>query len=144
MTPNMTRVSLRQEDTGLSTRLLFGIPSSTYDIRPGVSIAAFQQDAVFGYERRRSNYRSVGGWQIFILKAAGPGDLASRIRGIQPGAEILLSALNHFHTRRATHALELIWQHTAPHTISPSFWLRLFTQLQAGLDPSDLLRRQVW
>tara|TARA_R110002167_G_scaffold164230_1_gene361164 strand:+ start:270 stop:704 length:435 start_codon:yes stop_codon:yes gene_type:complete len=144
MTPNLTRVSLCQEHTGLSTRLLFGNPASSYDIRPGVSIAAFQQDAVFGYERRRPNERSADGWQIFILKAAGPGDLASRIRGIQPGAEILLSALNHFHARRASRALSLVWQHTDPHTLAPSFWLRLFTQLQAGLDTSDLLSRQVW
>ncbi|WP_423787221.1 DUF2840 domain-containing protein [Hyphomonas chukchiensis] len=144
MTPNLTRVFLGQENSGLSTRLLFGNPASSNLIRPGVSIAAFQQDAVFGYERRRPNERSADGWQIFILKAASPGELASRIRGIQPGAEILLSALNHFHARRASRALSLVWQHTDPHTLAPSFWLRLFTQLQAGFDTSDLLSRQVW
>ena len=65
-------------------------------------------------------------------------------QGILPGAEILLSALNHFHARRAARALSLVWQHSDPHTLAPSFWLRLFTQLQAGLDTADLLKRQVW
>jgi hypothetical protein len=144
MASDLTLVSLATAETHLSARLIFGAPYLICETGRKGRIAAFKPGDVFGYERKRMDYRAAGGWQFHVMQAGGQGDRISRISGVNPGGILLLSALQHHHARRALDAARMILEHAEPGTLSPAFWQRVSTQLQAGLAIIDLLEREVW
>ena len=144
MASDLTLVSLAPPETGLTARLIFGAPHVIRDAGMHGYIAAFQPGNVFGYERRRTDYRAPGGWQFYVMKAGARGDRISRISGVKPGGILLLSALHYHHARRALDAARMVLEHDDPGTLSPAFWQRVSAQLQAGLAITDLLEREVW
>jgi len=144
MTSDLTLASLVEDEKGLTERLLFGTPRRIKNARDGRRMAAFFPGDVFGYERRRTTFRPAANWQLFVIQSGSEGDPISRISGIKPGGILLLSALHSHHAKRAFEAIYAISERTDPTTISAAFWLRLSTQLQAGLPVEDLLEREVW
>ena len=144
MASDLTLVSLAPPETGLTARLIFGAPHVIRDAGMHGYIAAFQPGNVFGYERRRTDYRAPGGWQFYVMKAGARGDRISRISGVKPGGILLLSALHYHHARRALDAARMLLEHAEPGRLSPAFWQRVSSQLQAGLAITDLLEREVW
>lgn len=144
MASDLTLVSLAAVETRLSARLIFGAPYLICETGRQGRIAAFKPGDVFGYERKRADYRAAGGWQFHVMQAGAQGDRISRIPGVVPGGILLLSALQHHHARRALEAARMVLEHAEPGMLSPAFWQRVSTQLQAGLAITDLLDRKVW
>lgn len=144
MASDLTLVSLAAAETGLSARLIFGAPHLIRDTGREGRIAAFKPGDVFGYERKRADYRAAGGWQFHVIQAGARGNRISIIPGVVPGGILLLSALQHHHARRALDAARMVLEHADPSALSSAFWQRASTQLQAGLPMADLLEREVW
>jgi hypothetical protein len=144
MASDLTLVSLAAVETRLSARLIFGAPHLIRNSGREGRIAAFKPGDVFGYELKRADYRAAGGWQFHVIQAGSRGNRISRIPGIAPGGILLLSALQHHHARRALEAARMVLEHAEPGMLSPAFWQRVSTQLQAGLPMADLLEREVW
>jgi len=106
------------------------------------SLAIFQPTQVFGYERWRATKHGTIEWQVFVLQAAAPGALCSKVPGVLPGAVPLLVSRGKTRAQRALLALDRVAANKKLEDVSPEFWLRLSHRLQARMPLEPFLERE--
>ena len=102
---HLTLVTIAYRKRRHNHRIVFGAP--VLEIRRDWHrrIAAFEPEQIFGYERWQANQYGTQDWRFFVCRALYQGAL-TRIPGIMPGAEILLSAIGKTQVKRALQAID--------------------------------------
>lgn len=96
----------------------------------------FTAHAVFCYITWRANDYGTTQWRIDILRAVAPGERASQISGVAPGAEILLRASGKTKVLRVLALIDAIEaQDIRPDAVSPDYWRTVHNQLSANHEP---------
>ena len=101
----LTLVTIAYRKKRHNHRLIFGVP--VLDIRRDWRrrFVAFEPEQVFGYERWQANQYGTQDWRVFICRARDRSAI-TRVPGIMPGAEILLSAIGKTQAKRALQAMD--------------------------------------
>ena len=92
----------------LNRWLRFGEPDRACDLDRRRSIALFGPGRLFGYVRWRANEYGTREWRLFVVRTVEPGRPMSRIEGVHPGGEILLSAAGAARVKRALAAVDAV------------------------------------
>lgn len=101
MTEPYTRVEIAFYPEYLNWWLRFGVLQALHDLGRRRSLALFKPGEVFGYVRWQANDYCTRDWRFIIVRSAGPPLLLSRIRGVDPGGEVLLIATGKTKVKRA-------------------------------------------
>src|SRR5690554_1465775 len=77
--------------------LLFGSPRTVHPVSveglaSTAELLSFVSGSLFGVSHQTLNEYGITDWEVWILRAVSPGEEASLIPGIRPGAQILLYA----------------------------------------------------
>ncbi|MEL6361748.1 MAG: DUF2840 domain-containing protein [Pseudomonadota bacterium] len=101
----LTLVTIAYRKRRHNHRLVFGTP--VLDIRRNWCrrFAAFEPEQMFGYERWQANQYGTQDWRIFVCRARYQGAI-TRVPGVMPGAEILLSAIGKTQVKRVLRAID--------------------------------------
>lgn len=141
MTQALTRVTLDYMEGLRNHRLLFG---HVYDMETiimlqgnGLRYAYFLPGQIVGYERWEQNRYGTKKWTIFVLKTLEPGYLASKIPGVNPGAECLLKISGVGKVKRTLKWFDLIQQYQPNMAdIEPDYYRYLEERINNNLTPS--------
>jgi Protein of unknown function (DUF2840) len=96
----------------------------------------FTPHAVFCYMTWRANDYGTTLWRIDILRAVAPGERASQVSGVAPGAEILLRASGKAKVLRVLALIDAIEaQDIRPDVVSTDYWRTVHNQLAANHEP---------
>lgn len=89
-----TRAITIFEEGKRNFRLLFGVPLKvdTIELQHGTTKqhAYFKPGAVFALDLWDRNDYGTKEWRVYVLRAVWPGEVASRVPQVEPGAEVLL------------------------------------------------------
>ena len=130
----LTRVALAYIEARFKLYLRFGEPARTHQLDRWRRSAVFLPGAVFCRIRWQANDYGTVRWQLMVMQACTPLDVAQRIPGVQPGARLLLHAEGDGQVRAvleridASEALGI-----APAAVSPAYWRTLGNRLAARL-----------
>jgi hypothetical protein len=140
MNPNLTLLILKYEKDRRRHDLLFGDPVSFREECGSVERHAFfAPGQLFGIEVWEANDYGTISWTIYVLRAVAPGETATPLRQVNPGAEILLSVRGKKKIRRAHAWLRsLSAANQSLSAIDPD-WASHY-RFQIGLAPRDLDR----
>lgn len=120
----------------VNDRLRFGEPQFYLRRDRRRSIAGFEQNQIFAYVRWRVGDFGTREWSLFVCRSGGPNEQLQKIRGIRPGAEILLSV---FGKTKVTKILALIdaleAKNIQPSKIPASYWRVVSNTIQVGKSP---------
>ncbi len=130
---NLTIVSIAWRKQRRNHRLLFGSPREIVRLDWRRRLAVFETDQIFGYERWRANQYGTIVWQIFVIKAGGPGDRLNEVSGIQPGAEILLSAHGKAAAKRALDMFGVVSEFMPLDEVPEQLWRDISHRMQARM-----------
>lgn len=93
--------------------LLFGVPGAIRPVTRGDSatraeLVTFSSGELFGISHQTLNTYGITDWEIWFLQAPRPGEVASLIPGVRPGAKILLYAQGKKQARAVLDYLDLL------------------------------------
>lgn len=134
-----TRITLRQKRPFSNDRLLFGRPSaSSKDPSDDVDLL-FTPSQIFGFVRWRGDGYGTQTWRVVVAQAGRPGERLTRIRGVFPGAHLLLHAFGKTRAKRALRAIDLFSDSHVLHEIAPAYWRHVHVQIARNqpLEPYD-------
>lgn len=129
----LTSVSVSWRQKKRNHRLLFGTPLRWIRLDWRRRLALFETGQIFGYERWSACHHGTLQWNVFVLQAGTAGDHLSVVRGIRPGARILLSAYGADRAKRALHEFELLRSACSLDDITQDRWRVLGSKFLAGL-----------
>ena len=131
MTP-LTRVHLRHWPKIADDWIRFGHPFTEQLVDRRRSIAGFAQGAVFAYVRWRSGDYGTISWRLAVLRALAPGESATELAGVWPGADVLLSVSGDDPVRRAFSVIDAVEAAGVnPAEASPDYWRVAHNRLAA-------------
>ena len=120
-------------------RLLFGAPDRAMRIDRSRSIAMFSSRRTVGYLRWRANEYGTQVWRCFVVRTVAPGEIATRLPGVKPAAEILLSTRGKTYSKRFLGYLDALSKHRPPlEFVSDSYWRHLRLRLHLNMAPHEL------
>jgi len=128
-----TRVWLVHVAPSLNIWMRFGRPSEVRNVDRCRRVALFAPGEVFGRVWWAANAYGTVEWTFMVLRAPGPGTCGLRMRGIEPGAEILMRVGTLERVRAAlgvVDAIEACPVH--PADASPSYWRVVGARLAVG------------
>ncbi|WP_420346523.1 DUF2840 domain-containing protein [Pelagibius sp.] len=108
MSEPFTRVEIAFYPEHLNNWLRFGMSDEQHDLDRRRSLALFKPGRVFGYVRWRANEYGTQEWRFSVVRTAGPSVLSSRIKGVQPGGEVLLLAIGNAKVKRALLQIDVL------------------------------------
>jgi hypothetical protein len=130
----LTRVSLAFVEQRIDLYLRFGKPARTIRLDRWRRVAVFLPRAMFCRIRWQANDYGTIRWQLMVMQACTPLDVAQRIPGVLPGARLLLHAEGEHAVRAVLAQLDAIEaQNIAPADVSPAYWRTLGNRLAARL-----------
>ena len=130
----LTRVALAYIEARFKLYLRFGEPARTHQLDRWRRSAVFLPGAVFCRIRWQSNDFGTIRWQLMVMQACTPLDVAQRIPGVQPGARLLLHAEGDGQVRAVLERIDAIEAlGIAPVAVSPAYWRTLANRLAARL-----------
>ena len=130
----LTRVSLAYLEHRFKLYLRFGEPARTLPLDRWRRCAVFLPGAVFCRVRWQANDYGTIRWQLMVMQACTPLDVAQRIPGVQPGARLLLHAEGDNQVRAVLERIDAIEAlGIAPVGASPAYWRTLANRLAARL-----------
>jgi hypothetical protein len=130
----LTRVSLFYIEQRINLYLRFGCPLRVHQIDRWRRCAVFPPAQLFCRIRWESNDYGTTRWQLLVLQTGRPGEGMQRVRGIRPGAHILLNANGAREVRAALAQIDAIEaQSIEPADVSPTYWRLLNNRLAACL-----------
>jgi hypothetical protein len=92
----------------------------------------FLPAAIFGRIRWEANDYGTTRWQLMVMQACTPLDVAQRIPGVQPGARLLLHAEGERQVQAVLSCIDAIEAlGIAPDAVSPAYWRTLGNRLAA-------------
>lgn len=132
----LTRVHLRHWPKVADDWLRFGHPASEQLVDRRRTIAGFLPDTVFAYVRWRGSDYGTTSWRLAVARAVGPGEPATALAGVWPGAEVLLSASGDGPVRRAFAVIDAVEAAgMEPAEVSPDYWRVAHNRLAAHEAP---------
>ena len=130
----LTRVALAYIEARFKLYLRFGEPARTHQLDRWRRSAVFLPGAVFCRIRWQANDYGTVRWQLMVMQACTPLDVAQRIPGVQPGARLLLQAEGDGQVRAVLERIDAIEAlGIAPAAVSPAYWRTLGNRLAARL-----------
>ena len=130
----LTRVALAYIEPRFKLYLRFGEPARTHQLDRWRRSAVFLPGAVFCRIRWQANDYGTVRWQLMVMQACTPLDVAQRIPGVQPGARLLLHAEGDGQVRAVLERIDAIEAlGIAPAAVSPAYWRTLGNRLAARL-----------
>ncbi len=127
-----TAVIIAFRKNRLNTRLIFGKPR--VEIRRGWhrKLAVFYSGDVFGYERWRGDKYGTQDWS-FVVCVANSAGAVTRIRGVIPGAKLLLKVSGKTKTKRALAVIDAFkLRYRQLETLPEPRWRELHHRLATG------------
>lgn len=132
----LTRVHLRHWPKIADDWLRFGRPVSDQLVDRRRSAAAFAPGAVFAYVRWRGGDYGTISWRLAVLRAIEPGEPATALAGVWPGADVLLSVSGDGSVRRAFTVIDAVEAADIdPAEASPDYWRVAHNRLAAHETP---------
>lgn len=130
----LTRVSLAYIEQRIDLYLRFGEPTRTIRLDRWRRVAMFLPGAVFCRIRWHANDYGTVRWQLMVMQACTPLDVAQRIPGVLPGARLLLHAEGEAAVRAVLARIDAIEAlGIAAIDVSPAYWRTLGNRLSARL-----------
>ncbi|CAM8753321.1 hypothetical protein NCF_00957 [Burkholderia pseudomallei] len=134
----LTRVSLAYIERRIDVYLRFGEPAHIVRLDRWRRVAVFLPGAMFCRIRWQANDYGTTHWQLMVMQACTPLDVAQRIPGVLPGARLLLHAEVEPAVRAVLAQLDAIEaQGVAPADVSSAYWRTLGNRLAARLPPPE-------
>jgi hypothetical protein len=142
----LTRVALAYIEARFKLYLRFGEPARTHQLDRWRRSAVFLPGAVFCRVRWQANDFGTVRWQLMVMQACTPLDVAQRIPGVQPGACLLLHSEGEGQVRTVLKRIDTIEAlGIAPVAVSPAYWRTLANRLAARLPlPEYTAERHAW
>jgi hypothetical protein len=132
----LTRVTLVFVSGQTNIWLRFGHPLYERCIDPVRRQADFPNDAVLARVHWEGNEFGTTHWSLQILRTVGFDEFASRIAGVEPGAEVLLALSGTANVRRVLELIDAIEaQRLDPADVSPAYWRTVHNRLAARQEP---------
>lgn len=130
----VTRVALAYVEARFKVYLRFGEPARTLQLDRWRRSAVFLPGAMFCRIRWQANDYGTVRWQLMVMQACTPLDVAQRIPGVQPGACLLLQAEGEEQVRAVLERIDAIEAlGIAPAAVSHAYWRTLANRLAARL-----------
>jgi len=130
----LTRVSLLYIEQRINLYLRFGCPLRVHQIDRWRRCAVFLPAQRFCRIHWASNDYGTTRWQLMVLQTGGPEEGMQRVRGVRPGAHILLTAEGERNVRAVLSQIDAIEaQCFEPVDVSPTYWRLLNNRLAAHL-----------
>ena len=130
----LTRVALAYIEPRFKLYMRFGEPACTHRLDRWRRNAVFLPGAVFCRIRWQANDYGTVRWQLMVMQACTPLDVAQRISGVQPGARLFLHAEGENQVRAVLERIDVIEAlGIAPSAASPAYWRTLANRLAAHL-----------
>lgn len=123
MRPFLTRVRLVSLPRRCHVWLRFGCPISETLVSKCQRFVYFTPHALFATLRWHGNEYGTILWQLSILRAISPREVASKVADVDPGGEVLLRASGKGNIQRVLsliHRIEALKIETA--TVNPNYW----------------------
>ena len=134
----LTRVSLGFIAQRMNLYLRFGTPTRIVQLGRWRRVAVFLPSTMFCRIRWEANDYGTTCWQLMVMQACTPLDVAQRIPGVQPGARLLLHAEGERSMRAVLERIDVIEAHgIAAGDVSPAYWHTLGNRLAAHLPLPD-------
>ena len=143
----LTRVSLLYVEQRINLYLRFGCPLRVHQIDRWRRCAVFPPAQLFCRIRWESNDYGTTRWQLMVLQSGRPQEGMQRVRGVRPGAHILLNAEGERNVRAVLSQIDAIEaQCIEPADVSPMYWRLLSNRLAARepLSDYDVDRHAAW
>lgn len=130
----LTRVSLAYIEQRIDLYLRFGEPVRTLRLDRWRRVAVFLPGAMFCRIRWQANDYGTIRWQLMVMQACTPLDVAQRVPGVLPGARLLLHAEGENQVRAVLPQIDAIEAlGIAAIDVSPAYWRTLGNRLAARL-----------
>ncbi|WP_298307347.1 DUF2840 domain-containing protein [uncultured Erythrobacter sp.] len=114
--------------------LRFGEPVSETVLTRRRSHAFFAPGNVFGYVRWRQGDYGTALWQLFVLRAVRIDQPATRLPGIEPGADLFAAFEGKAKVQRALDLLDDLERRSLdPAQVSPAWWRVAGNRIATGL-----------
>ncbi|HEL5339993.1 TPA: DUF2840 domain-containing protein [Stenotrophomonas maltophilia] len=134
----LTRVSLVYYEQHFKLYLRFGEPLRVTRVDRWRRVAVFPPRAVFARVRWQANTYGTVRWQLMVLQACLPGEVAQRIAGVVPGARLLLHVETDAAVRAVLEQIDAIEAlGIAPADAAPAYWRTLGNRIGAHLPLPD-------
>lgn len=143
----LTRVSLLYIERRINLYLRFGCLLRVHQIDRWRRCAVFSPAQLFCRIRWESNDYCTRRWQLMVLQSGRPEEGMQRVRGIRPGAHLLLNAEGERAVRAVLARIDAIEaQDIEPTEVSPAYWRLLHNRLAARqpLPDYDAERHAAW
>ena len=88
--------------------LRFGEPNAEYVLDRRRSLALFGPGQIFGYVRWQANAYGTQDWRIVIARTGAPAYALTRLEGVHPGAEVLLSVTGNARVKRLLARIDVL------------------------------------
>jgi hypothetical protein len=135
MNRDMTRVSLMFVADRFNAWLRFGQPIDVEIVDDELRRAYFAPRSVFAYVRWSANDYGTREWNLMVLRARDLAERMYRVRGVEPGAEVLLSVCGAARVRRALALIDAIERAGIPaEQVSPSYWSAVHGRIAANVE----------
>ena len=132
----LTRVTLMYLPGRVNIRLRFGHPVYERRLDPMRRQLDFRADALFGRVHWEGNDYGTTCWRLQVLRTVHVDAKASRIAGIEPGAEVLLDVVGHDKVHRVLALIDAIEaQRIDPTNVSPAYWWTVHNRLTVRQEP---------
>ena len=136
MVEGPTSVWLAQVGTRLNIWLRFGRPLEVRDVDVFRRTALFAPGEVFGRVWWSANEYGTVEWTFAVLRAVEPTQGMLRIRGIEPGAQILLRVTTPDRVKAALRVVDQIEGCPVhPSDVSPNYWRMVGARLAIRDEP---------
>jgi hypothetical protein len=116
-------------------RLLFGRPVNTAKQSSKSTFHSFEHTQMFGFVRWRGDEYGTQTWRVIVAQSGCPGELLTRIPGIQPGAHLLLHAFGKARAKRALRVIDHLSEAHVLHEIAPAYWRHVHLRISRNLVP---------
>ncbi|WP_197420573.1 DUF2840 domain-containing protein [Sphingomonas sp. CCH5-D11] len=129
----MTRATVLFVDGKVNDRVRFGRPVGERIIDRRCRVELYAPGSTFGYVQWRADQFGTQLWRFWVLRAVKPGDRASTVPGIAPGADILLPLSGHSRVARALALVDAIEASGSDPAEAPDdYWRMAGNRLAAG------------
>lgn len=143
MTSAITRVTLIFVPRQLNVYLRFGRPVELRVVDEQKRVAYFPPKTVFCRIWWQANEYGTTRWDLSVLRAAVPGEGALGIRGVAPGASVLLHVDKPNRVQLALRRIDAIEeQKIDPTEVAPTYWQTVHNRLAARTDAAVYTREQ--
>lgn len=126
----------------------FGTPSATrlisaQNAKSRAEIVSFPAGTIFGISHQTLNAYGITDWEIWFLQASRPGEVASLIPGVRPGAKVLLYAQGKKQARAVIQYLDLLNERGLRAEALGELHRVCAPYLERGVIPRELIERHL-